>query len=93
MSQPDTLPRGRAARRAERLGRGGGPGLPFLRRGIPTLDPLSDEGLARLEAAADRILAEVGIEFRDDPAALALWRRAGAEVQDCLVRFPPRHAA
>lgn len=89
MSQSAALPRGRAARRAERLGRGSGPGVPFLRRGIPTLDPLSEAGLARIEAAADRILSEVGIEFRDDPAALALWRRAGAEVQDCLVRFPP----
>jgi trimethylamine--corrinoid protein Co-methyltransferase len=39
--------------------------------------------------AADRILAETGIEFRDDPVALDHWRRAGAEVDGLLVKFPP----
>ncbi|MBN8292360.1 trimethylamine methyltransferase family protein [Rhodobacter sp. NTK016B] len=78
---------GRAARRAERAAPSG-PHTPFIVRGIPTYDVLSDEALLRIEEAADRILAETGIEFRDDPEALALWRRAGAEMDGVRVRFP-----
>lgn len=80
---------GRAARQAERAQRGGGLGRPFILRNIPTYDILSEENLIRIERAADRILAETGIEFRDDPAALEHWRRAGADVQGVLVKFPP----
>ena len=80
---------GRAARKRERAHKGGGPGRPYINRNIPTYDILSEENLIRIEAAADRILAETGIEFRDDPAALDLWRRAGAKVDGVLVRFEP----
>lgn len=79
---------GRAARRAVRSR---GPvklGRPYIVRGIPPYDILSEENLVRIEAAADRILAEVGIEFRDDPDSLALWKEAGADVDGVLVRFP-----
>jgi trimethylamine---corrinoid protein Co-methyltransferase len=62
--------------------------VPFIRRNIPTYDILSEENLERIEAVADRILAEIGIEFRDDPAALELWRKAGAEIEGLRVRFP-----
>ena len=79
---------GRAARQAERAQKGGGLGRPYILRGIPTYDVLSDENLIRIEHAADRILAETGIEFRDDPVALDHWRRAGADVQGVLVKFP-----
>ena len=51
-----------------------------VERKIPTYELLSEEGLARIEAAADAILQEVGIEFRGDEAALRLWRQAGADV-------------
>jgi trimethylamine--corrinoid protein Co-methyltransferase len=81
--------RGRAARQAERKVRGARVGVPFIRRNIPTYDILSEENLVRIEAAADRILAETGIEFRDDPAALELWRRAGAQIEGVRVRFEP----
>ncbi|ESR23754.1 trimethylamine methyltransferase family protein [Lutibaculum baratangense] len=79
---------GRAGRRQARETAGRGLGRPFIIRGIPTFDPLSEEGLRRIEAAADTILAETGIEFRDDPDTLELWRAAGAEVQGVRVRFP-----
>ena len=62
--------------------------VPFIRRNIPTYDILSEENLLRIEAVADRILAEIGIEFRDDPAALDLWRKAGADMDGLRVRFP-----
>lgn len=80
---------GRQARQAERANKSAGHGRPYIVRNIPTYDILSEENLRRIEAAADRILAETGIEFRDDPAALELWRKAGADVQGLLVKFPP----
>ncbi len=80
---------GAATRRSQRQGGKAAVGRPYILRGIPTYDILSEEGLERIEATAARILAEIGIEFRDDPATLELWRRAGAEVEGALVRFPP----
>jgi len=79
---------GRLARQVQRTAKAG-PGRPYIVRNIPTYDVLSEENLLRIEAAADRVLAETGIEFRDDPVALDLWRRAGADVQGVLVKFPP----
>ncbi len=80
---------GRQARQAERAQKGGGMGRPYIVRNIPTYDVLSEENLVRIEAAADRVLAETGIEFRDDPVALEHWKRAGAQVDGLLVKFPP----
>ena len=80
---------GRAARQVERAKKGGGMGRPYIVRNIPTYDILSEENLLRIEAAADRVLAETGIEFRDDPVALDHWRSAGAQVDGVLVKFPP----
>ncbi|PZU81987.1 MAG: trimethylamine methyltransferase [Shinella sp.] len=82
--------RTRGNRLARREG-GGTPSLkvPFIRRNIPTYDILSEENLARIEQTADRILAEVGIEFCDDPVALDHWKRAGAEIDGVRVRFEP----
>jgi trimethylamine---corrinoid protein Co-methyltransferase len=79
---------GRAARQTERAQKGGGLGRPYILRNIPTYDILSEENLQRIETAADRILAETGIEFRDDPEALDLWRKAGAQLDGLRVRFP-----
>ena len=80
---------GRQARQAERAKKGGGMGRPYIVRNIPTYDVLSEENLLRIEVAADRVLAETGIEFRDDPVALQHWRRAGASVDGVLVKFEP----
>ena len=80
---------GRQARRELRSHGPQGLGRPYIVRNIPTYDVLSEENLVRIERTADRILAEIGIEFRDDPAALDHWRKAGAEIDGELVRFPP----
>jgi trimethylamine---corrinoid protein Co-methyltransferase len=86
----DAKPRsGRQARHIARAARGGGMGQPYIIRNIPTYDILGEENLLKIDAAADRVLAEIGIEFRDDPVALDHWRRAGADVQGLLVKFPP----
>ncbi|AHK43557.1 MULTISPECIES: trimethylamine methyltransferase family protein [Ensifer] len=64
-------------------------GVPYIVRNIPTYDILSEENLLRIEKVADRILAEVGIEFRDDPASLDHWKRAGAKLDGVRVTFEP----
>ncbi|MCU0830496.1 MAG: trimethylamine methyltransferase family protein [Rhizobiaceae bacterium] len=86
--QPRAARSGRAARNAERAAGPRGLHRPYVLRNIPTYDILGEESLSRIEATADRILAEIGIEFRDDPAALSLWRAAGAEIAGNLVKFP-----
>jgi trimethylamine--corrinoid protein Co-methyltransferase len=78
---------GRAARQAARA-HAHAQSIPFLTRTLAPFEVLGEEGLALLEENADTILAEVGIEFRGDPAALDLLRDAGAEVSGELVRFP-----
>ncbi|MDN5788984.1 trimethylamine methyltransferase family protein, partial [Pseudorhodobacter sp.] len=89
MSDVKAARSGRQARQAQRATRGGGIGRPYILRNIPCYDVLSEENLLKIEAAADRILAEVGIEFRDDPVAIEHWKRAGADVQGLLVKFQP----
>jgi trimethylamine--corrinoid protein Co-methyltransferase len=84
--------RARSGREARRAERGQGPqGLhrPGILRNIPTYDVLSEESLQKIERTADRILAEIGIDFRDDDAALDLWRRAGARIDGRRVRVEP----
>ncbi len=89
----ETAPRrersGRLARRKSRADGPAGISRPYIVRNIPTYDLLSEENLIRIENAADRILAEIGIEFRDDPAAISLWKAAGASVDGVLVKFEP----
>ena len=80
---------GRVARRELRSHGSQGHGRPYIVRNIPSYDILSEENLVRIEETADRILAEIGIEFRDDPVALDHWRRAGAKVDGVLVKFEP----
>jgi trimethylamine--corrinoid protein Co-methyltransferase len=62
-------------------------GVPYINRQIPPYDILSEESLEKIEATADRILAEIGIEFRDDDDAIALWKKAGAKVDGLKVTF------
>ena len=63
--------RGAAARRASRTGGGAPPSLPYITRKIREYEVLDEEGLALIEANADLMLEEIGIEFRDDEEALA----------------------
>ena len=78
---------GAGARRALRRG-GTTAKNSFVTRRIPPYRILSEEGLALIEANADTVLEETGIEFRDDPEALEIWKEASAEVTGERVRFP-----
>jgi trimethylamine--corrinoid protein Co-methyltransferase len=80
--------RGREARRAARLAASEAARPYFVRRN-PPVSVLDEEGLAIIEANADRILAEVGIEVRDYPRAKQLFKAAGCDVDGDRVRFPP----
>ena len=60
----------------------------FIERNIPNFEVLTEEALAIIEWNADTVLEEIGVNFPDNPAALALWRAAGADVQGERVRIP-----
>ncbi|MEJ8573066.1 trimethylamine methyltransferase family protein [Microbaculum marinum] len=79
---------GGAEARRERRRAGSGTSLTYIKRNVPLYDPVGEEGLALIEANADTVLQEIGIEFRDDEEALTLWRQAGADIDGARVRFP-----
>lgn len=62
---------------------------PYIDRRIGPLPILSQEGLELIEANADRILAETGMEFHDDPEILQIFANAGCDVDGTRVRFAP----
>lgn len=59
----------------------------FVKRKIPYYEFLDEEGLVRIEEQADWIIQEIGLEFRDDPEALRIWKQAGADVKGTRVRL------
>ena len=59
---------------------------------IPTYAILDPDAEEAIHQASMRILEEVGVDFRGDAEALALWREAGAEVAGERVRIPPELA-
>src|ERR1700692_4464215 len=79
-------PSGRDAKRAARAARATA-SIPYITRKIPYYEVLTEEGLSLLEHNADTILEEIGIDFRDDPEAIEIWKAAGADVQGERVRF------
>ena len=66
-------------------------GPAYITRAIPPYDIMGEENLQKIEAAADRILAEVGLDIRDDDECLALFGKSGAKVDGMRVRFEPGH--
>ena len=62
--------------------------LTYIKRNIPVYEVLSPEGLALIEANAETVLEQTGIDFRDDAESLEMWKAAGADVRGERVRFP-----
>ncbi|MBC6404226.1 MAG: trimethylamine methyltransferase family protein [Rhodospirillales bacterium] len=60
----------------------------YVTRQIPFYALLDEEGLVKLEKQADWLIQEIGLEFRGDPGALEIWRKAGADVRDTRVCAP-----
>ncbi len=82
---------GRAVRRAARADSNQAAraaAVPYITRKLPVLEVCSEEGLTIIEANAEIILEEIGIDFKNDPEILELWKNAGAEVNGERVRFP-----
>lgn len=61
--------------------------LPTLVRKIPVYEVLNQEGVELIHDASMRIVEEAGIAFRDEES-LGLWREAGADIDDDVVRIP-----
>jgi trimethylamine---corrinoid protein Co-methyltransferase len=60
----------------------------YIERNIPLFEVLNEEALDIIEANAETILEEVGVNFVDNPAALERWRAAGANIDGERVRIP-----
>ncbi|WP_372802069.1 trimethylamine methyltransferase family protein [Paracoccus seriniphilus] len=78
---------GGAARRAERTATRSEFSR-FITRNVPDFEILNAEALEIIEANAETVLQEVGVNFVDNPAALALWKDAGADIDGERVRIP-----
>lgn len=63
------------------------PRAPFILRKLGTFNILGEEGLSLIEENADKILAETGMDFVDDPEILEIFANAGCDVQGSRVRF------
>ncbi len=89
MSEVNRRQRGsaRAERRAKRE-RPSKPAIPYITRRIPVFELASEELLALIETNAEILLEQTGIDFRDDPDAIALFKKAGASIDGERVRFP-----
>ena len=78
---------GGAARRAERSAVSVETAK-YIERNIPNFEVLTEEALEIIERNAETVLAEIGVNFVDNPAALDRWREAGAEIEGERVRIP-----
>ena len=78
---------GGAARRAERTAVSVATAK-YIERNIPNYEVLTEEALRTIEANAETVLAEIGVNFVDNPKALERWKSVGAEVEGERVRIP-----
>ncbi|MFK9780961.1 trimethylamine methyltransferase family protein, partial [Escherichia coli] len=78
--------RGREARKSARAQRGA-QSVPYITRNIPLYELLTPEGLDTIIDNAENLMQEVGLEFRDYPRALELFKAAGADIKGERVRF------
>ena len=60
----------------------------FIERNIPNFEILNEEALQIIEWNADTVLEEIGVNFIENPGALARWRAAGADVKGERVHIP-----
>ncbi|MFT4961918.1 MAG: trimethylamine--corrinoid protein Co-methyltransferase [Paracoccaceae bacterium] len=60
----------------------------YIERNVPNYEVLTDEALDIIETNAETVLAEIGVNFVNNPGALELWRKAGAVIDGERVRIP-----
>ncbi len=78
---------GGAARRAERSAVSFETAK-YIERNIPNFEVLTEEALEVIEYNAETVLEEIGVNFLDNPDAIARWRDAGADIDGERVRIP-----
>ena len=61
---------------------------PVLRRNIPLYEVVSEDGLSIIERNAETVLEETGVNFLNNPAGIARWKDAGANIDGERLRFP-----
>ncbi|MBD0865045.1 MAG: trimethylamine methyltransferase family protein [Rhodobacteraceae bacterium] len=79
---------GGTARRAERTGLQLETAK-YIERNIPNFDVLTPEALELIETNAEIVLADIGVNFVNNPTALDRWRDAGALIEGERIRIPP----
>lgn len=52
----------------------------YILRKLPFFDPLDEEQLEKIEHQVDWMLENIGFAFRDDPAAIRIWKEAGVKM-------------
>jgi trimethylamine--corrinoid protein Co-methyltransferase len=60
----------------------------YIERNIPNFEILNEEALQIIEANAETVLEEIGVNFVENPDALRRWREAGADVKGERVHIP-----
>ena len=60
----------------------------YIERNIPNLEILNAEAIEIIEANAETLLEEIGVNFVENPDALEMWRAAGADVEGERVHLP-----
>ncbi|GAA6198950.1 trimethylamine methyltransferase family protein [Aquicoccus sp. SU-CL01552] len=60
----------------------------YIERNIPNFEILTEEAMEIIEANAETVLEEIGVNFVNNPAALERWRAAGSEIEGERVRIP-----
>ncbi|MGL4310015.1 MAG: trimethylamine methyltransferase family protein [Paracoccaceae bacterium] len=78
---------GGAARRAERTAVRTDVAR-FIERQVPNFEILTEEAIQIIEWNAETVLEEIGVNFVENPGALALWKEAGADVKGERVHIP-----
>ena len=60
----------------------------YIERNIPNFEVLNEEALEIIETNAETVLEEIGVNFVNNPVALARWKDAGATVEGERVHIP-----
>ena len=60
----------------------------YIERQVPNFEVLNAEAIEIIEANADRVLEEIGVNFPEQPEALKRWKDAGADVKGERVHIP-----
>jgi trimethylamine--corrinoid protein Co-methyltransferase len=60
----------------------------YIERNIPNFEILNEEALEIVEANAETVLWEIGVNFTENPGALKRWKDAGAEIDGERVHIP-----